>query len=118
MLRTSLQQLSEDFRLTYCRLWMAILRQDLDGVKRYTQLLNGGELYPLLASIITARSWDSISKGVSWHPFTKTEVFLAYTQGHLFPTVHFNELSMQYAVFVTCLLYNKAFQWEVLGISF
>ena len=53
---------------------MSILNHDVDGIKKYTQELKGGELYPLLACIIAARSWDSISKGIDTTAVTKVEV--------------------------------------------
>lgn len=53
---------------------MAILRKDLENVKIYAQALNGGELYPLLACIIAARSWDSIVTGVDKTVMNMTEV--------------------------------------------
>ena len=68
------QHLSDEFRVTYCKLWMAILQKDLVSVKNHAQALNGGELYHLLACIITARSWDSITKGVDRTAVSRTEV--------------------------------------------
>ena len=53
---------------------MAILRKDLESIKAHAQALNGGELYPLLACIITARSWDSITKGVDRTAVNRAEV--------------------------------------------
>ena len=53
---------------------MAILRKDLQSIKVHAQALNGGELYPLLACIITARSWDSIRTGVDRTAVNRAEV--------------------------------------------
>ena len=68
------QELNEEFRLTYCHLWLSILNHDTVRIKKYALELKGGELYPLLTCIIAARSWDSISKGVDASPVTNEEV--------------------------------------------
>lgn len=60
---------------------MAILRKDLESVKIHAQALNGGELYPLLACIIAARSWDSIVTGVDKTAINRAEV--RKDSGHL-----------------------------------
>ncbi|XP_049852215.1 aarF domain-containing protein kinase 1-like [Schistocerca gregaria] len=51
---------SEDFCLDYAKLWMAILRQDEDAMAESARRM-GVTDYRLFASIITARSWGSIS---------------------------------------------------------
>lgn len=66
-------ELNEEFRLTYCHLWLSILNHDTVRIKKYALELKGGELYPLLTCIIAARSWDSISKGVDASPVTNEE---------------------------------------------
>jgi hypothetical protein len=38
----------------------ALVLKDLEGVKRYCQALNAGDLYTLLAAVLTNRSWDDI----------------------------------------------------------
>ena len=68
------QQLTDDFRLLYCRLWNALILKDNDSIKRYCQELEAGELYPLLACIITARTWDSIQVGIGSLERTSSEV--------------------------------------------
>lgn len=47
-------------RLDYAHLWRAILNADVKGMERYAGRLNAGPLYPLLASMLTTRTWDSI----------------------------------------------------------
>lgn len=56
------KELPHDFRLDYCRLWKALVLKDLPGVKHYCQKLNAGEMYSLLAAVLTSRSWDDITR--------------------------------------------------------
>lgn len=58
------KELPLEFRLDYCRLWKALVLKDLDGVKHYCQKLNAGEMYSLLAAVLTSRSWDDITRYV------------------------------------------------------
>lgn len=43
-------------------------------VKKYSQRLGAGDLYPLFACMLTARSWNSVNRGISQAPVTATEV--------------------------------------------
>ncbi|XP_075049593.1 aarF domain-containing protein kinase 1 [Mixophyes fleayi] len=67
------QELSDSFRLNYCRLWQALLAADVNGVRRYSQRLGAGELYPLFACMLTARSWDSVNRGIDRSPVSREE---------------------------------------------
>lgn len=69
-----LQVLQPDFRLDYCRLWQALIKGDMPGVERYSRRLGAGDLYPLFACVLTARSWTSVNAGISSVPVTKSEV--------------------------------------------
>ena len=60
----SLQQLTNDFRLNYAQFWLSILQADLDGIKRYADVLGVGQLYGLFACMVSGRSWGSIQKGI------------------------------------------------------
>ncbi|GAB0490171.1 hypothetical protein MMPV_001403 [Pyropia vietnamensis] len=55
------QQLSPDFRLEYARLWRAILLADVAGLRRGAEVMGVGEHYKLFASMLTMRSWASLS---------------------------------------------------------
>lgn len=46
----------------------------MERVKQYSQRLGAAELYPLFACMLTARSWDSVKRGISQAPATATEV--------------------------------------------
>ena len=60
--------------MTYCHLWQALINRDQPAIKRYCEELNAGQLYRLLACIITARAWDSIASGIDQNPRSQSEV--------------------------------------------
>nr|XP_051681944.1 aarF domain-containing protein kinase 1 isoform X2 [Oryctolagus cuniculus] len=67
------QVLTDEFRLDYCRLWQSLIWTDMKRVKTYSERLGAGDLYPLFACMLTARSWDSVNRGISRAPVTTTE---------------------------------------------
>ncbi|XP_037688108.1 aarF domain-containing protein kinase 1 isoform X3 [Choloepus didactylus] len=67
------QVLTEEFRLDYCHLWQSLIWTDMKRVQKYSQRLGAGDLYPLLACMLTARSWESINRGIDRVPVTATE---------------------------------------------
>ncbi|XP_018865781.3 aarF domain-containing protein kinase 1 isoform X2 [Gorilla gorilla gorilla] len=67
------QVLTEEFRVNYCHLWQSLIWTDMKRVKEYSQRLGAGDLYPLFACMLTARSWDSVNRGISQAPVTATE---------------------------------------------
>lgn len=68
------QALSDSFRLNYARLWQSILAADINGIKRYSETLGAGEMYGLFACMLTARSWESVSRGIDKKDRTQSEV--------------------------------------------
>ena len=66
--------LTEEFRLDYCHLWQSLIWTDMKSVKKYSQRLGAGDLYPLFTCMLTARSWDSVNRGIGQTPVTATEV--------------------------------------------
>lgn len=68
------QVLTEKFRLDYCRLWQSLIKADMKQVQKYSQRLGAGDLYPLFACMLTARSWASVSRGIDRSPVTANEV--------------------------------------------
>lgn len=40
----------------------ALVLKDLEGVKHYCQKLRAGDMYSLLAAVLTSRSWDDITR--------------------------------------------------------
>lgn len=72
--------LTDSFRLDYCRLWQALIKADIKQIKKYSQRLGAGDLYPLFACMLTARSWESVNKGIDRLPVSSNEVhFLGIT---------------------------------------
>ncbi|XP_072129340.1 aarF domain-containing protein kinase 1 isoform X2 [Mobula birostris] len=67
------QTLTDEFRLDYCRLWRSLIKTDMKGIETYSRRLGAGDLYPLFACMITARSWASISKGIDQVPVSENE---------------------------------------------
>ncbi|XP_036286020.1 aarF domain-containing protein kinase 1 isoform X2 [Pipistrellus kuhlii] len=67
------QMLTEEFRLDYCNLWQSLIWTDMEKVKKYCHRLGAGDFYPLLACMLTARSWNSVNRGISQAPVTATE---------------------------------------------
>ncbi|UYV84773.1 ADCK1, partial [Cordylochernes scorpioides] len=65
--------LTDDFRLNYCNLWLSILKRDVDGIKKCSKEMGVGELYNILAAILTQRSWKSVTKGIDQCIKTKEE---------------------------------------------
>lgn len=54
------QDLGDNFRREYCRLWKALVTSDEDGIKRHCTTLNAGKMYTLFAAMLTMKPWDDI----------------------------------------------------------
>ncbi|XP_062824435.1 aarF domain-containing protein kinase 1 isoform X2 [Anolis carolinensis] len=67
------QVLTDNFRLDYCRLWQALIKADMKQIQKYSQRLGAGDLYPLFACMLTARSWESVNRGIDQLPVTAKE---------------------------------------------
>uniref|UniRef100_A0A672YD05 AarF domain-containing protein kinase 1 n=1 Tax=Sphaeramia orbicularis TaxID=375764 RepID=A0A672YD05_9TELE len=67
------QVLDPSFRVDYSRLWLCLIRGDMPGVERFSRRLGAGDLFPLFACVLTARSWTSVNAGISCVPVTDTE---------------------------------------------
>ncbi|XP_060118608.1 aarF domain-containing protein kinase 1 isoform X4 [Heteronotia binoei] len=67
------QTLTDSFRLDYCRLWQALIKADMKRVQKYSRKLGAGDLYPLFACMLTARSWESVNRGIDRLPVTAKE---------------------------------------------
>ncbi|KRY85463.1 putative aarF domain-containing protein kinase 1 -like protein [Trichinella pseudospiralis] len=66
-------KLDEKFRLNYARLWLSLLHKDRLGIERWSKALGVGDLYPLFACMVTARSWKAIIRGIKSTDFTAEE---------------------------------------------
>ncbi|XP_052106539.1 aarF domain-containing protein kinase 1-like [Mytilus californianus] len=67
------QSLTDEFRVNYCKLWTSLIKADLEGIKKYSTAMNAGDMYPLFACMLTARSWKAISSGIDKQQYTKSE---------------------------------------------
>ncbi|XP_007904200.1 aarF domain-containing protein kinase 1 [Callorhinchus milii] len=67
------QTLEEEFRLNYCHLWRSLIQADMKKIEKYSRDLGAGDLFPLFACMVSARSWSSITKGIDQIPVTKKE---------------------------------------------
>ena len=54
------RELEPEFRRNYARLWKGIITSNIDDMKEYSIKLGAGELYPLLAAMLTMKPWDDI----------------------------------------------------------
>ena len=86
------RNLSEEFRMNYCRLWRGILLGDESEIKKYCTKLNAGHLYSLLAAVLTMKPWnDIVSKDMGRLQSTgsngEMEMLQAYAKRYLFDIV-------------------------------
>jgi len=58
------QKLTDEFRIDYCKLWLALINGDVEEIKTLSARLGAPDMYGLLACIVAGRSWDSIQGGV------------------------------------------------------
>jgi aarF domain-containing kinase len=66
--------LPEELRIDYAKLWLALLRADKDEIQKISERMNVGQYYGLFACIISMRSWQAVSEGISKSKLSETEV--------------------------------------------
>jgi len=66
--------LSKEFRLQYCSLWKSIVTGDIEGIKKESKNMNAESVYQLFASVLTASTWDNITRA-EFDTRTKPEHF-------------------------------------------
>ena len=54
------KQLDDDFRLNYAQLWKSLMLADIPGIKTACASLGIGDMFPLLAAMLTSRPFDEI----------------------------------------------------------
>ena len=54
------KQIDDDFRLTYATLWKSLMMADITAIKTSCNKLGIGDMYPLLAAMLTSRPFDEI----------------------------------------------------------
>lgn len=52
--------LEDKFRRDYCRLWQGVALGKGEQIEKYCKSMQAGDLYTLLAAMITQRPWDDI----------------------------------------------------------
>lgn len=55
------KEISNDFRLAYARLWKSLIEGDIDKIKKYCFEIGAGDAYRLFSSVLTHRTWSSVS---------------------------------------------------------
>ncbi|KAG8188058.1 hypothetical protein JTE90_009931 [Oedothorax gibbosus] len=65
--------LTDQFRFEYSNMWLSLMKADLKGVEYWGRKLGVGDLYALLACIVTGRSWTAVTKGIEKFKSTSDE---------------------------------------------
>ncbi|XP_015591065.1 uncharacterized aarF domain-containing protein kinase 1 [Cephus cinctus] len=65
--------LSNEFRWEYSKLWLAILNGDRVAMREHCTKLGVGDMYGLLACMVSGRTWDTIVSGIQKTKFTPNE---------------------------------------------
>lgn len=67
-------ELTDEFRLRYAELWMALLRADVNALRRVGHQLGvRGDLYKILSCIVCGRSWAAVSAGIDKRKVSASE---------------------------------------------
>ena len=54
------RQLEEGFKHDYAALWHGLVFADAAAIQAASERMHAGQLYPLLAAIITQKPWDQL----------------------------------------------------------
>lgn len=60
-------QLSTEFRSKYSNLWLALMQADTKSIEKHATELGVGELYGILACVVSGRPWSAIVRGITEH---------------------------------------------------
>ncbi|XP_034938430.1 aarF domain-containing kinase [Chelonus insularis] len=66
-------ELSNEFRWSYSKLWLAILDRDKETMRKYCAALGVEDMYGLLACMVSGRTWDTIMAGVERTKYSSNE---------------------------------------------
>jgi aarF domain-containing kinase len=55
------REISNEYRLAYAGMWQALVNGDVHGIRKFCQQLGAGDAYRLFSSILTHRTWNSVS---------------------------------------------------------
>ncbi|XP_028409857.1 uncharacterized aarF domain-containing protein kinase 1-like isoform X2 [Dendronephthya gigantea] len=67
-------EITDDFRINYCKLWQSIISADLEGIKAYSEKMDVGEFYGIFACMLSARTWNTVISGMKQTPFSQNEM--------------------------------------------
>uniref|UniRef100_H2YDM3 AarF domain-containing protein kinase 1 n=1 Tax=Ciona savignyi TaxID=51511 RepID=H2YDM3_CIOSA len=68
------RELSKTFRYHYASLWQSIITFDMAGLETHARACGSGDMFPLLATIVTGRSWQVVGRdGIKNVDFTREE---------------------------------------------
>ncbi len=68
---------NDEFRLDYSNLWLALLRRDEEGIKKYAMKIGSTDMYQLFASMLTTRSWEQYDGHYFTSTYTKLRIGVA-----------------------------------------
>ena len=55
------KEISSEFRLAYARLWKSVIEGDVEKIKECCRDIGAGDAYRLFSSVLTHRTWSSVS---------------------------------------------------------
>lgn len=55
------REIGPDFRREYAQLWRGLILGDVEAIKKHSQAMNAGDMYPLFAAMLTSRPWDQVT---------------------------------------------------------
>lgn len=58
-------KLSTDFRSKYSNLWLALMSADMKQIKIHATELGVGDLYGILACVVSGRPWSAVTRGIT-----------------------------------------------------
>ena len=68
------QTMPDKLRLDYCKLWQSLISADMEGMEKYGRSLGVGKYHPLLACMVSGRSWDALQTGIQKTNTSKKEL--------------------------------------------
>lgn len=68
------KELPDDFRISYARLWRALINGNESEIKSSSMALGGGSAHRLFSSLLTHRSWDRVRMRSLDQPRTLAEI--------------------------------------------
>lgn len=60
-------KLSREFRSNYSNLWLGLIQGNMESIKKYANQIGVGELYGILACVVSGRPWSAVKRGITEH---------------------------------------------------